>query len=65
MKLKRIVIYPKDIQLITGKSERYGRTLIHKMKSHFEKEEHQLISIDEFCKYMGLQKNEVEALLHN
>lgn len=59
MKLKRIIIYPKDIQLITGKSERYGRNIIQKIKDHYNKEPHQLVSIKEFCNYMGLEEEEI------
>ena len=52
--MKRVVIYPKDIMIITGKSERYSRYLIQRIKKHLRKEEHQVISISEFCDYMGL-----------
>ena len=38
MEVKRICIYPKDIQRITGKSERYGRLLLAKIKERNEKE---------------------------
>ncbi len=30
--MERICIYPKDIQVVTGKSERYGRTVIQQDK---------------------------------
>ena len=53
--MNRLCIYPKDIQIITGRSERYGRNLIRKIKDHFKKEQHQVVSIQEFCEYMGLQ----------
>ncbi len=53
--MNRLCIYPKDIQIITGRSERYGRNLIRKIKEHFKKEQHQVVSIQEFCQYMGLQ----------
>jgi phosphatidylglycerophosphatase A len=54
MKLKRVIIYPKDIQRITGKSERYGRYLIRKIKEELNKEDHQMVTIDEFAKYSGI-----------
>lgn len=57
--MNRLCIYPKDIQMITGKSDRYGRYIIKKIKSHFSKEQHQLVTIDEFCQYMGLQYDAV------
>jgi len=63
MEVKRICIYPKDVQIITGKSERYGRTLLTQIKQHFEKEDHQLVSIDEFCQYTGLKAEQVYPLI--
>jgi len=53
--MERICIYPKDIQIVTGRSERYGRDLIKKIKTANGKECHQLVTIEEFCKYLGLQ----------
>ncbi len=32
MKTNRIIIYPKDVQRITGKSDRYGRQLLSKIR---------------------------------
>lgn len=59
----RICIYPKDVQRITGKSERYSRTLLHKVRLHFSKQDHQFVSIEEFCKYTGLHVDQVKALI--
>lgn len=59
--MRRVVIYPKDIMIITGKSERYSRYLIQRIKKHFNKEEHQVVSIAEFCTYMGLEISDVEG----
>lgn len=61
--MKRIVIHPKDIMIITGKSERYSRYLIQRIKKHLGKEEHMVISIEEFCGYMGLDQDRVEGLI--
>ena len=63
MRLKRIIIYPKDVQRITGKSERYGRQLIRNIKSHLNKKDHQYITIDEFADYTGLNPLEVEEFI--
>ena len=57
--MNRLCIYPKDIQIITGRSDKYGRNLIKKMKEHFKKEQHQVVTIEEFCKYLGLQHDVV------
>lgn len=55
----RLCIYPKDVQRITGKTERYSRMLLKKIKLHFNKEDHQVITIEEFSVYMGLKKEDV------
>lgn len=57
--MNRVVIYPKDIMIITGKSERYSRYLIQRIKKHLKKKDHQVVSINEFCEYMGLVQSEV------
>lgn len=65
MKLEavRLCIYPKDVQRITGKSERYSRILLQKIKGKYEKEVHQFVSVEEFCLYTGLKKEHVQPLL--
>lgn len=59
----RICIYPKDISIITGKSERYGRKLIEKIKKELSKGENQFVSIQDFCEYTGLKIELVEPLI--
>jgi hypothetical protein len=44
---------------ITGKSERYGRKLLEKIKEKNSKEEHHFVTIKEFCTYTGLDFTEV------
>ncbi|MBT1686159.1 hypothetical protein [Dawidia soli] len=63
MELKRAVIYSKDIELITGKSGRYARKIMARMRKKLGKEKHQLISLGEFCAYMGLPEGEILAYL--
>jgi len=57
--MERICIYPKDIQVLTGKSERHGRDLIRKIKQKISKPGHQVVTIEEFCNYLGLQQETV------
>ena len=52
---KRVCIYPKDIQRITGKSERYGRKILQDIRKFLGKESHQYITINEFSEYSGIQ----------
>jgi hypothetical protein len=59
----KAIIYPKDVMRITGKSERHSRELLKKIKTHLGKENHQYISIQDFCTYMGLRMEEVSLLI--
>lgn len=61
--MERVCIYPKDVQIVTGKSERWGREVIKKIKVHFSKLPHQLVSIEEFCEYTGLSVHSVKGKL--
>jgi hypothetical protein len=61
--MKRIVIYPKDIMIITGKSERYSREILKKVKAHLSKEEYQYITVNEFCIYMGLDSDQIMKMI--
>ncbi|MEP0984409.1 hypothetical protein [Ekhidna sp.] len=63
MKLKRIIIYPKDIQRITGKSERYGRIMIKRIKEELKKDDHQLVTIHEFSHYSGIHQELIEEFI--
>ena len=63
--LTRICIYPKDIQRITGKSERYSRNLILKIKTTLKKEEHQVLTVQEFCTYMGIPYESIQELIRD
>ncbi|MGY5354197.1 hypothetical protein [Wenyingzhuangia sp. IMCC45467] len=54
MKITRACIYPKDVQCITGRSERYGRRLLKEIRAHFDKQPHQFITSEEFAEYSGI-----------
>lgn len=58
-RLSRVIIYPKDIMLLTGRGERNARALHKRIRRKLSKEEHQALSIREFCEYMGLGLEEV------
>jgi len=65
MKIVRACIYPKDIQCITGRSERYGRKLLNDIKAHFGKEQHQFITIKEFSEYSGIEEDIINEYISN
>ena len=62
--MKRVVIYTKDVMIITGKSERYSRDLLKQIKIHLGKLEYQFVSIHEFCQYTGLDQQEIENRIY-
>jgi hypothetical protein len=61
--MERVVIYPKDVHIVTGKSERWARNIIKEIKQTLRKQENQLVSVDEFCSYMGLDNTQVKQQL--
>ena len=61
--MKRICIYTKDIQIVTGKSERCCRNILTRIKKIHKKEKHQSVSIAEFCNYQDLNIEEVKRIL--
>ena len=60
---KRLIIYPKDIKMITGKSYRAACDLLHEVRKTLHKTEHQVITIREFCDYIGLEEELVLEFL--
>jgi len=63
MRLQRSCVYPKDVQRITGKSERSGRRLLQKIKEDLGKEGHQFITIEEFASYTGINPDLVREYI--
>jgi hypothetical protein len=63
MKITRTCIYPKDIQCITGRSERYGRKLLNDAKQYFGKQSNQFITSEEFSEYSGIKLEIVNEYL--
>ncbi len=54
IKTDRVCIYPKDIQRITGKSEKSGQRLLKRIRVQLGKEDHQFVTADEFASYTGI-----------
>jgi hypothetical protein len=63
MRLKRLIIYAKDIQIITGRGSRNSMIFLNKVRKHFNKPPRSLVTIDEFCAYTGLPKESVEKFI--
>ena len=60
---KRICMYPKDIQIVTGKSYRQSTRLFQAIIKSLNKSEKQFLSVEEFCQFSGLKRDEVEPLI--
>jgi hypothetical protein len=60
---KRLCIYPKDIQRITGKSYRQSIRVMQKIRTKFNKLENEYVSIEEFCQYTSLKIEQVQPLI--
>lgn len=65
MKIKRSCIYPKDVQRITGKSERSGRRLLRQIREELGKQNHQFITAAEFASYTGIALDLVVEYLYD
>lgn len=60
MKQPGLFIYAKDVQRITGRSEAYARRTLRMIKKRLGKEEHQLVTYEEFCEFIGISRQNLE-----
>ena len=63
MERHRLVIYAQDIQLITGRSERYAQRILTIIKKRLHKEKHQFVTYEEFCEFSGLSLEDLQKYL--
>ena len=63
MQIKRICIYPKDIERITGNSYRQITRMLQSIRKSLNKLENELVTIEEFCQYSGLKIEQIEPLI--
>lgn len=61
--MNRICVYTKDVQTITGKSERQSREIIRQIRTLNKKEKHQPVTVHELCAYMGFELKNVSHLI--
>jgi hypothetical protein len=61
--MKRICIYTKDVQSITGKSERLSREIIKQIRQLKNKEKHQIVTVHELCEYLGIDPDNIINLI--
>lgn len=59
----RIFLYPKDVENITGLSDRTARNIVQKIKHSFGKSPHQFVTVKEFCIFFGIEEELVKDFL--
>lgn len=64
MALKRLFIYPKDIQNITGRKQTYAYKLFNIMLSAYGKTKEQGLTIRDYCLYSGISQEQVEPFIN-
>ncbi len=60
---RRLVIYPKDVELIIGKGEYAARRLLAEIRKKLGKSKQSLVSVSEFCAHTQLAEHEVQQNL--
>lgn len=61
--IKRVCIYPKDVERVTGKSYRQSVRILKKIRIVSNKQITHLVTIQEFCDYYGLKPEDVAPLI--
>lgn len=59
----RAVIYPRDIENITGCKTRTAQHMLQTMRMVFEKEKFQFITVVEFCAFTGINEELVRECM--
>jgi cytochrome oxidase assembly protein ShyY1 len=59
----RSIVYPKDVENITGLADRTARNVIQNVRKAFGKQKHQFITIREFCAYTGIDEDLVREYM--
>jgi len=63
MAITRQVIKPMDIQNFFGKRERQSFKMMAEMRKRFKKEDHQPITVTNFCEYYGINPSELHEAM--
>ena len=62
--MKQLCIYPHDIAQILGKSISHARYIVRLIKSAYDKNNHQPVTIREFSDYMGISYEDVFNMIN-
>lgn len=59
MSNRRLIVYPKDLCVLLGLSERHARRVLSQIKDVYGKLPHQYVTFQEFAQYTDLPLDEV------
>lgn len=59
MLIERRIIYAQDIMVFTGRSRSYAYISLKRVKEHYGKSKHQLVTIQEYAEFHGISVNEL------
>lgn len=62
---QRIIIYPKDVACITGRSDRTARRLIQRVRLLLGKSADEFVTVKEFCAIYGIEEALVKDFIRN
>ena len=60
---RRIVVYAKDVENITGRKARTARKLLEKIREKNNKPKDAFVTVKEFCQYTGITEEEVQCFM--
>ena len=60
---KRIVIYAKDVENITGRKTRSARKLLQRIREQNQKPRNGFVTVKEFCDFTGFSEADVSEFL--
>jgi predicted RNA-binding protein YlqC (UPF0109 family) len=59
----RVVLYPRDVENITGRRGRTARTLLQKIRKALGKSKDEFITIKEFSLFTGIEEDLIRDFL--
>ena len=62
---KRVVLYVKDVQQLTGKGETTSRAILQKIRRNKAKTKEQFVSIEDFAEFTGISLDLIKQHLGN
>lgn len=63
MSTQRIVIYAKDVAILTGRTERTARRILAQVRKAYGKGSRDFVTVSEFCLFAGFEEGEVMEVL--